>query len=123
MDARQLHQWLEVGKDFSTWMKDRIQQYGFIEEVDFVVQERSPELGSQVYHGGARTPRKDYIITLDMAKELAMVERNSKGKEARLYFIACEKKAQQIQPKVMTLAEQILMMAQLSVEQEHKFKE
>ena len=84
VNARDLHAFLGVGKDFSTWVNDRIQQYGFVENQDFVC---SPILGSKERSGRGGSNRKDYHLTLDMAKELAMVERNNKGKQARLYFI------------------------------------
>ncbi|HBM28650.1 MAG TPA: phage antirepressor Ant [Halomonas sp.] len=87
VNARDLHAFLEVGKDFSTWMKDRIEQYGFLENQDFVC---SPISGNE---GRGGHNRKDYYATLDMAKELAMVERNEKGKQARQYFIECERRA------------------------------
>lgn len=90
VNARDLHAFLGVGKDFSTWMNDRIQQYGFVENQDFVC---SPKLGSKERSGRGGSNRKDYHLTLDMAKELAMVERNDKGKQARLYFIECERRA------------------------------
>lgn len=89
VDARELHAWLEVGRDFTTWIKDRIREYGFAEGRDYLLT----KTGEQVPHqGGFRTVQKDaYHITTDMAKELSMVERNEKGKEARAYFIRCEK--------------------------------
>ena len=87
VDARELHAFLEVGKDFSNWIKDRIDQYGFVENQDFVC---SPILAS---NGRGGHNRIDYHVSLDMAKELAMVERNEKGKEARQYFIKCERLA------------------------------
>ncbi|WP_192871159.1 antA/AntB antirepressor family protein [Bartonella bovis] len=89
VNACELHAFLEVGKDFSTWIKDRINQYEFVENQDFVC---SPVLGSK---GRGGHNRKEYHLTLDMAKELAMVERNEKGKQARQYFIECERKAKQ----------------------------
>jgi len=92
VNARDLHAFLEVGKDFSTWIKDRIAQYGFSEHQDYVCIENlsSPISGSSK----ARAQRvMEYHLTLDMAKELAMVERNEKGKQARQYFIECERKA------------------------------
>ncbi len=66
VNARELHAFLEVGKDFSTWMKDRIAQYGFVEDQDFVV---FPEIGENPTGG---RPSKEYALTLDMAKELAI---------------------------------------------------
>jgi len=83
--ARELHEFLGVGKDFSTWIKDRIFQYNFIENQDFVV---FPGIGEK----GGR-PSIEYHLTIDMAKELSMVERNEKGKQARQYFIECERRA------------------------------
>ena len=85
-NARDLHAFLEVGKDFSNWIKDRIEQYEFVEDQDFVC---SPVLASE---GRGGHNRKDYHLTLDMAKELSMVERNAKGKQARQYFIECERR-------------------------------
>lgn len=91
VNARELHAFLEVGKDFSTWIKDRIKKYGFDEGVDFAKFD-SPVSGNQ--RGGDRRSI-EYHISLSMAKELCMVERNEKGKQARLYFIECEKIAKQ----------------------------
>lgn len=87
VNARELHAFLEVGKDFSTWLKDRIEQYNFIENQDFII---FPETGEK---SGRGRPAKEYYLSLDMAKELAMVERNEKGKQARQYFIECERRA------------------------------
>jgi phage anti-repressor protein/phage antirepressor YoqD-like protein len=91
VNARDLHGFLEVGKDFSTWIKNRIDQYGFEQEKDYVLID-SPELGNQSGRGGDRRS-KDYYLSLDMAKELSMVERNDRGKQARQYFIECERRA------------------------------
>ena len=87
VNARDLHAFLEVGKDFSNWIKDRISLYGFVEHVDYVVFAKTGENSS-----GGR-PQREYSLTLDMAKELSMVERNAKGKQARQYFIQCERVA------------------------------
>lgn len=92
VSARELHTFLEIGKDFSNWIKDRIEIYGFIDGLDF-----SPVL-AKTSNGGR--PSKEYIISLDMAKELSMVERNAKGKQARQYFIACEKELKSQQPAI-----------------------
>jgi phage anti-repressor protein len=94
VDARTLYVFLEVRRDFSTWIKSRIEEYGFEEDKDFRSflgsedKDRSPNWGSK---GGQN--RIDYALTLDMAKELAMVERTAKGKQARQYFIECERLA------------------------------
>ena len=88
VSARELHEFLEVGRDFSNWFKGRVAEYEFIENQDFVTF--SPSL-AKTPNGGR--PRIEYHISLDMAKELSMVERNNKGREARAYFIDCERRA------------------------------
>ncbi|GEM55277.1 toxin-antitoxin system, toxin component, Bro domain protein [Flavobacterium branchiophilum NBRC 15030 = ATCC 35035] len=95
VSARELHSFLEVGRDFSNWIKNRIQEYGFIENEDFEVFANSGEKEK------SGRPAIEYALTLDMAKELAMVEKNTKGKQARRYFIAIEKQA--TAPKVETI--------------------
>lgn len=89
VSARDLHAFLEVGKDFSSWIRSRIEQYGFVADQDFMIFDAAPQNGG----AGNRGVRIEYAISLDMAKELAMVERNEKGKAARQYFIACERRA------------------------------
>ena len=86
-NARDLHQFLEVGKDFSNWIKNRIDQYGFIAGEDY-----SPILANRS-DGKSGKRRTEYHLTLDMAKELAMVENNDKGRRIRRYFISLERKA------------------------------
>lgn len=99
-DARALHRFLEVSAHFRTWIARRIDEYGFQEGEDF----RS-FLGES--SGGRRS--REYHITLDMGKELAMVERNEKGRQARRYFIECEKRLQQIAPReVATIRDQTI---------------
>lgn len=97
VDARELHAFLESGKDFTTWMRDRINQYGFAEGQDFVKSEvlSSPESGSAKARPQMRAV---YALTLDMAKELAMVERNWRGRQARKYFIECERRLREQRP-------------------------
>jgi len=85
VDARELHAFLEVGKVFAAWIQERIEQYGFKENLDYEVFSKSGKNPT-----GGR-PSKEYYVSIDMAKELAMVERNEKGKQARQYFIECEK--------------------------------
>lgn len=87
VNARELHQFLEVETRFNDWISRRIEEYQFIEKQDFEVL-----LKNEKNSNGGR-PLKEYIISIDMAKELSMVERNEKGKLARLYFIEMEKKA------------------------------
>lgn len=89
VNARDLHSFLEVGKVFANWIKDRIDQYNFIENLDYVV---IAETGNNPLGG---RPSREYAIGIDMAKELAMVERNDKGRQARQYFIECERRLKQ----------------------------
>jgi phage anti-repressor protein len=86
VNARDLHAFLEVGKDFSTWVKDRIGRYDFIENQDYAI---FPDSGENSSVG---RPSKEYILTLGMAKELSMVQNNAKGREARRYFIEIERR-------------------------------
>ena len=95
VNARDLHSFLEVGKVFANWIKDRIDQYNFIENLDYVV---IAETGNNPLGG---RPSREYAISIDMAKELAMVERNEKGRQARQYFIECERRLKQQAMPVM----------------------
>ena len=90
VNARDLHAFLEVGKDYSNWIKYQIGTFGFEVDCDYVVLAQN---GDQYYQGVSL--KKDYFLTLDMAKEVAMLSRCAKGKQARQYFIECERKAQQ----------------------------
>jgi phage anti-repressor protein len=95
VDARELHQFLETGRDFSTWIKDRIEEYGFTEGEDYIIKSfDSPDLGNQkrgVQKRGGDRRSIDYTLSLGMAKELAMVERSYVGRQVRRYFIEVEK--------------------------------
>ena len=111
VNARELHAFLGSKRQFADWISERIQKYGFVENQDFVIFSQNCEKPK-----GGR-PAKEFALTLDMAKELAMVERNDKGREARRYFIECEKALKQqlsqplvlvevVQPYVHPLAQQ-----------------
>lgn len=92
-NARELHTFLEIQTRYNDWVKNRINEYGFIQDEDYlVITERT--------NG---RPRKEYHITLDMGKELGMVERNERGRQIRKYFIECERRASQ--PKQISLPE------------------
>ncbi len=84
VNARELHEYLGSGHRFADWMQYRIEQYGFIEHEDYEVFRKSPKnpLGGR--------PLGEYFISVDMAKELCLVENNEKGRACRRYFIACE---------------------------------
>ena len=85
VDARDLYMFLESNRNFGNWIKQRINKYQFRENFDFFTfNEKSTGARGRIKRG--------YFITLDMAKELAMVENNEKGREARRYFIEVEKR-------------------------------
>lgn len=106
VNARDLHAFLEVKTDFSDWAKSRIEKYDFIENEDYLLLKFKEQVPHQ---GGLRSVEKtDYIITLDMAKELSMVEANAQGKAARKYFIACEKKMKCLQVQALTKTQALL---------------
>lgn len=85
VSARELHEFLGSKRDFSTWIKDKIKKYGFIENQDYTSFHKIVERTK----GG--TTLIEYDLTMDMAKELAMVEANDRGRQARQYFIECER--------------------------------
>lgn len=87
VNARELHQKLGVGKDFSSWIKNRIEKYGFVKNQDY---SSFTQIGERAK--GA-TVRKEYALSLDMAKELCMIENNEQGRLFRKYFIEVEKAA------------------------------
>ena len=86
VSARELHSFLESKQDFSTWIKNRIEKYEFVENQDFI------KLHKKMENPNGGRPSHEYYVSVSMAKELAMVENNEKGKQARKYFIECEKK-------------------------------
>ncbi len=85
VSARELHFVLESKQDFSTWIKARIEKYDFVEGQDYLLHNFVEQHESGAKH------KIEYYITLDMAKELSMVENNEQGKICRKYFIECEK--------------------------------
>ncbi|MEL6092889.1 antA/AntB antirepressor family protein [Bartonella schoenbuchensis] len=91
VNARELYTFLEVNFNFNDWIKNRIKEYGFLENKDFV-----SFIQILVKSKQNTRPSMEYYLTLEMAKELAMIERNEKGKQARQYFIECERKTKQM---------------------------
>lgn len=79
MDARALHVWLGIATEFRKWFGRIVTDYGFEDGESFV-----PSV-SQKPTGGR--PRKDYLLTLDVAKEIAMIGNTPKGRATRRYFI------------------------------------
>ena len=94
VDARELHAFLGSKYRFNDWIKKSIKDYGFKEGEDFYsFLSRS--------HSNRRTV--EYIVSMDMAKELSMVAKTSKGKKARKYFIRCEMVAKKIYAEQLKL--------------------
>lgn len=87
VDARALHQALEVRRDFSSWIKARIAKYDFIEGEDY---EKSSMITNSPIRGSQAAI--EYRLSVNMGKELAMVENNERGKLVRRYFIECERR-------------------------------
>lgn len=81
--GRDLHEFLEVKDHYATWFS-RVLAYGFVAGQDFIAESRKTP-------GSPGRPRTDHIMTLDMAKEVAMIQRTEKGRQARQYFIQIEK--------------------------------
>ena len=82
VSARELHKFLEATERFSNWF-ERMSQYGMVEGEDFV--------GCKVFNTQAHQELQDYQLTIECAKEICMLQRNERGKQARQYFIQLEK--------------------------------
>ncbi|HFI8141776.1 antA/AntB antirepressor family protein [Escherichia coli] len=95
VSARALHKVLGVKRDFTTWIKGRIDEYGFKKGVDFEFVENltSP---NPVSAKSRQRVEHDYLSTINMAKELAMVERTEQGRAVRQYFIKCEEELHKV---------------------------
>lgn len=106
VSGRELHEFLEVKTPYHIWF-ERMAEYGFTENVDFIgFEQKSSKLGGR--------PSVDHALKLDMAKEISMIQRNEKGKQARQYFIEVEKELkQQLLPQ--TPEQQIALLAQGNV--------
>lgn len=113
INARHLHQALQVGRDYSTWIRNRIKEASFIEEQDYLLVPDVNILPDENLHslkrGSANNKQlskvrvkqgNEYIISVDMAKHLRLMEKNEIGKVIRQHFIEAEKQLKQIAPKV-----------------------
>lgn len=87
VSGRDLHAFLGLGRDYTTWFK-AMAEYGFVEGSDYL-----PVSGEVARNGRGTVERTDHALTLDMAKELAMIQRTDRGKQARQYFIEVEKRS------------------------------
>ncbi len=109
VNARDLHQFLCVGTAYNHWIARRISEFGFVQDVDFVVSFLTAEAGG--------TGRIEHFLSLDMAKEISMVERNDKGKQARQYFIECERRALQSQQSPFSIPKTLSEALRLAADQ------
>ena len=91
VNARDIHNYLQVNSKFADWIKRAISKYDFKENIDYVCFLKNEKAGNNAIS-------REYIVTMDMAKELAMLENNPKGRETRKYFINCEKELQKSSP-------------------------
>lgn len=110
VSAKALHGALGVGRVFASWLKGRIEEYGFAEGVDFLTFD-TPVLVVQSIENDQLTPKrvfipkrgrpeKDYWLAIDMGKELSMLENNDQGRAVRRYFIQCEEALQRSAPEI-----------------------
>ena len=95
VSLRELHEGLGIKTQFTKWAI-RMIGYGFIENIDFILisQKRLTNNPKNPF-----TEQTDYIITIDMAKEICMIQRSDIGKEFRKYFIECEKQLKEVKQK------------------------
>lgn len=109
VSGRQLHEALGVNSRYTTWF-DRMKEYGFTEGQDFL-----PNLGKST--GGRQAT--DHIIKLDMAKEIAMIQRTERGKQVRQYFIQVEKdfnSSEKIMARALLMADQKVHKLEAQIE-------
>lgn len=121
VSARELHEFLEIETRFSIWF-NRMKEYGFSENNDFVAIEQKRTTAQ-----GNETTSIDYAISIDMSKEISMIQRTEKGKQARQYFIDCEKTVQalntsQLSPELQMFSQMFKAIANNELEQK-KIKE
>lgn len=102
VNARDLHHGLELKTRFSLWIDQYIKKdnkYGFEENKDFCYVVTTTH---QNQYGGEKEV-DDYILNIDMAKEIAMLTFTEKGKEIRRYFIKCEKELKEMHFKAIEI--------------------
>lgn len=107
VSGRELHDFLEVDTPYTQWF-DRMIDYGFTENTDFkgLSQKSEKPIGGR--------PRIDHVMTLDMAKEVAMIQRTNKGKQARQYFISVEKRYKQLEALPRTPEEKLALTMEVA---------
>lgn len=120
VNARHLWENLGVEKDFSDWIKAQIKRARLVEERDYFM-ELVPQKGEQTGRGGHN--RRDYFLTIDAAKHIAMIAGTEKGFEVREYFIEVEKKFKAVAPpqtREEILASAFLVSQQIIAEKDNQ---
>ncbi|AMG66536.1 antA/AntB antirepressor family protein [Providencia stuartii] len=119
VSSRKLHSFLKVGRDYTSWIKGRIKQYGFVENIDYIVVDNrsSPKRESSKFR---QQFEHDYVVSLNMGKELSMAERNDQGKLARQYFIECEERLRRAAPEEHEAVMQNWRKNRVTACEEHK---
>jgi len=114
VSARELHAGLELKTQFTDWVKQFLDD--FIQGTDFIIDTVTTV---DVQTDGHRVTRNlvNYLFSLDMAKQVAMLTRTAKGKEVRLYFIECEKQLKDLKPALSNLSPQLQFLIKLEQEQ------
>lgn len=116
VNGRELHKALEIKTEYKKWF-ERMKDYGFTENTDFIrVTQKCHTLGGE-------QEMVNHAIKLDMAKEIAMIQRNEKGKEVRQYFIQVEKdfnSPEKIMARALKIAENKLNVLQLENAEQKK---
>lgn len=115
--GRDLHAFLEIRRDYTSWFKQMV-GYGFSEGQDFTLIKE--EAAGQPGSPNLVSTRHNHIITLDMAKEISMIQRTERGKQARRYFIECERQAKQMAPQLPQDYATALRELAASVEEKEK---
>lgn len=119
IDARQLHDFINGATDFSTWFKRRIEHCGFVVNEDFMAINHTEKLENGSIPSVGR-PTIDYILTIEAAKELCMVEGNDRGRAVRRYFIEAERRfreSQQVAPAHPAIPQTFAQALRLAAEQ------
>lgn len=122
VSGRDLHEFLEIKEKYTEWM-NRMIGYGFIENIDFILVSEKTETNNPK---NPFTTITNHIIKIDMAKQISMLQRNAKGKEARLYFIKCENEYKKLKQNPIThniTGQQLIEIGKQMVELEEKRRE
>ena len=117
ISGRELHEFLESKESYTQWV-DRMIEYGFTENVDFSVFQNF--VNDDTAFGGLRKIT-EHAIKLDMAKEIAMIQRNDKGKQARQYFISIEKEynsPEKIMARALRIADETINNLRIKIQQD-----